>query len=258
MPLTARHYPFGEVKYQSRMVDCYDFHTHELWVISARMGAGELAFDFRDERVEVDADTLVCFPPRQLHRAVIAGEVEGYGILHIEPEWLVRTLGVDREAVTVIRSLTDAELHRRFAVLVQGLIEEERDGSEEVSEWLLDFFEQVRTPAEGKPIPNTLLERVREEIQQHWDAPLHIPVLAESFGLNPYTLIRQFKHHYGSTPKKYQLDLRVHRAKALIAGGMEIAEAALTCGFYDQSHLYNYFKKIFGVSPQTYKKAFEN
>ncbi len=90
----------------------------------------------------------------------------------------------------------------------------------------------------------------------NWNEPLTIESLAQQYNLNTYSLIRQFKRLFGTTPKKYLLDLRVHRAKELIAGGMGIAEAALTCGFYDQSHLYNYFKKIFGVSPKVYQEAF--
>jgi AraC-like DNA-binding protein len=254
--LIARRYPFGEVKYQGRMVDCYGFHMHDVLVISARLGSGELRFDFEDEQVEVGENTLVCFPPRQLHRAVIEKEVEGYGILHIDPKWLRDALGLNLDAVVLKRQVNDGGLYRRFQELVLSDTLEESIYLEEVTEWLIAFFDEVLVEGRALPIPDQTLEAVRTYLEAHWDEAVEIPHIAEHFGLNLYTMIRQFKHHYGSTPKKYLLDHRVHHAKRLLTEGMPIVEAALTCGFYDQSHLYNYFKKIFGVSPKVYQEAF--
>ncbi len=257
MPLIARHFPFGEAKYQARMVDCYGYHSHDVLVIGALEEPGDLTFDFEDVRVDVTSDSLVCFPPRQRHRAVLSTEARGYCILHLEPQWLSQVMEIEMSQVQWTRTIVDPSIHMSFIQTVKAMASGEEAGEETIEEWLGDFLPLLFQPIHEASIPDATLEQVRQYIEKHWDETFTIHTVAEIFALNPYTMIRQFKQHYGTTPKKYQRDLRVHQAKALIVGGMEIAEAALHCGFYDQSHLYNYFKKIFGVSPKVYQEAFE-
>jgi len=257
MPLIARRFPFGEVKYQTRMVDCYGVHSHDVLVISALEEPEGLSFDFEDARVDVTPGTLVCFPPRQRHQAVLSAEAHGYCILHLEPQWLSRVMGIEIFQVQWTRTIVDPSIHASFVQTIKAMANGQEDYTETAEEWLGEFLSLLFQPTHETSIPDTTLEHVRQYIEKHWDEAFTIHTVAETFDLNPYTMIRQFKHHYGTTPKKYQRDLRVHHAKELIAGGMEIAEAALHCGFYDQSHLYNYFKKIFGVSPKEYQKAFK-
>jgi len=255
MPLIARHYPFGEAKYQARMVDCYGKHSHEVLVISAVAGGGKLQFAFEDGMVSVGEETLICFAPHQQHQAVIEGEVGEYLIVHLETAWITDTFGIETAQVRWKQVIEDVSLHQAFVEIVKALATGEGK-PEALEEWLWRYWPHVIEAIPERSVSDQTLSSIRQEIEREWDMPLTIESLADKYGLSTYTLIRQFKRHYGATPKKYQLDLRVHRAKALIAGGMEIAEAALTCGFYDQSHLYNYFKKIFGVSPKTYQEAF--
>ncbi len=255
MPLIARQYPFGEAKFQARMVDCYGKHGHEMLVISAVAGGGKLRFVFEDGSIPVGAETLMCFAPYQQHRAVVEGEVREYVILHLEQKWIVDVFGLDAAQVRWRRQLEDATLHGAFVKMVKRLALGEGQ-PEALEEWLWLYWAQSVEGVVEHTVPNQTLESIRQEIELKWNEPLTIESLAQKYDLNTYSLIRQFKRLFGATPKKYLLDLRVHRAKELIAGGMGIAEAALTCGFYDQSHLYNYFKKIFGVSPKVYQEAF--
>lgn len=256
MPLSARSYPFGEAKYQSRMVDCYGFHTHDMLVISALAGTGDLAFEFEDERVVVGQETLVCFAPGDRHRALLAGEAEDYVIVHLDPEWIAHIYGIVARDVIWKRAVESALHHADFVRLVKDMATKEGADSAEFEEWLWGFLETSVVGIKDQQIPNAQLEAIRAHIVSAWNDPLSLENLAGEFGLNHYAVIRQFRRHYGTTPKQYQINLRVHHAKSMIAEGMAIAEAALNCGFYDQSHLYNYFKKIFGVSPKAYQEAF--
>jgi AraC-like DNA-binding protein len=57
------------------------------------------------------------------------------------------------------------------------------------------------------------------------------------------------------TPHAYLRQVRVERAKEMLAAGLSISEVALAVGFFDQSHLTRYFKRILGLTPGTYATA---
>jgi AraC-like DNA-binding protein len=57
------------------------------------------------------------------------------------------------------------------------------------------------------------------------------------------------------TPHAFQVNLRVARARALLAGGAAPAAVAADCGFADQPHLTRTFKRAVGISPGAYARA---
>nr|WP_303649825.1 AraC family transcriptional regulator [Desulfobotulus pelophilus] len=78
--------------------------------------------------------------------------------------------------------------------------------------------------------------------------------IASCLDCSPYYFIRFFKKATGLTPHAYLIQLRLEKARALLSQGRAIADAALQSGFNDQSHLYKYFQKRYGVSPKAYQK----
>jgi AraC-like DNA-binding protein len=73
--------------------------------------------------------------------------------------------------------------------------------------------------------------------------------LEAATGLSRYDLSRQFRACLGTSPYRYLVMRRLDRARELIRKRVSLAEAALACGFADQSHLTRHFKKAYGVSP---------
>ena len=56
----------------------------------------------------------------------------------------------------------------------------------------------------------------------------------------------------GLPPHAYQIQLRVARARELVAAGVPLAEVATMTGFADQSHLTRLFKRVVGIPPGQY------
>ncbi|MNG37101.1 HTH-type transcriptional activator RhaR [compost metagenome] len=65
-----------------------------------------------------------------------------------------------------------------------------------------------------------------------------------------------FKKSVGISPHSYQIQVRVAHAQRLLRAGVGIADAAIACGFFDQSHLNRAFKKVVGLTPGSFRSGY--
>ncbi len=79
--------------------------------------------------------------------------------------------------------------------------------------------------------------------------------LADLIALSPYHFLRVFQRETGMTPHVYQTNLRIARAKSLLANGVPVAKVAVESGFCDQSHFGRRFKRLVGTTPAQYAKS---
>jgi AraC-like DNA-binding protein len=98
------------------------------------------------------------------------------------------------------------------------------------------------------------LARVRDHLRANSSAPMSLAELALIAGFSKYHFLRAFKRAYGVTAHGYQMQLRLERARQLIAEGRELSYVAYDTGFADQSHLTRRFKRSFGVTPGTFAR----
>lgn len=73
--------------------------------------------------------------------------------------------------------------------------------------------------------------------------------LASLAGVSRFQLLRGFACELGITPHAYLIQSRARLARALLARGLSIAQAAAEAGFADQSHLTRAFVRQFGITP---------
>jgi AraC-like DNA-binding protein len=96
------------------------------------------------------------------------------------------------------------------------------------------------------------VRRSREYLEGHAGDAVTLGELARYAGLSAFHLCRVFHEAVGITPHAYQTQVRVRRAKSLLAAGLPITRVAAEAGFYDQAHLTRHFKRITGVTPGRY------
>lgn len=93
------------------------------------------------------------------------------------------------------------------------------------------------------------LERVRDYLHAHYAEDVTVAALASVAGLSRAHLTRAFTRHVGVPPHLYLNAVRLRQAQAAMLAGRPLAEAALACGFADQSHFTRRFKGAVGTSP---------
>lgn len=74
-------------------------------------------------------------------------------------------------------------------------------------------------------------------------------------GLDRWTLARQFRLLFGTSPSRYRTLRQVAFARRLLLQGMPLVAAAADSGFADQSHLSRQFKSAYGLSPGRWLQA---
>jgi len=108
------------------------------------------------------------------------------------------------------------------------------------------------------PVRGKLSEATLARIHDHCLARLHEPIaiadLAAVAGLGPHQFGKAFKAASARSPQQYLIALRTQRAQELLRGSkLSIADIALQCGFFDQSHLTTTFTRCVGVPPHRYR-----
>jgi len=82
---------------------------------------------------------------------------------------------------------------------------------------------------------------------------LSLERMAAAAGYSPFQFARAFKSTTGLAPHQFVLRLRLERAKRLVTGRVGgLADVALACGFYDQAHLTNMFRRAYGTTPAAF------
>lgn len=106
--------------------------------------------------------------------------------------------------------------------------------------------------------PHRAARRAREALHDHMERDIGLDELAGMAGTDRFRLHRQFREAFGRSPHAYLVQLRLKRAKALLAAGRAPADVAAQVGFADQSHLGRWFRRAYGTSPAAYRKICTN
>ena len=113
-----------------------------------------------------------------------------------------------------------------------------------------------RGPKRKNGLPRARLNRVIEYIEANLDGKITLTALAETAGMSAHYFTELFKQSVNVPPQQYVLRRRIERARNLLNNPrVTVLEAAVRCGFSDQSHFTKIFRRIVGVTPTGYRAA---
>lgn len=235
-------------------------HSHEEYALGV-ITAGALGFDYRGSRHVAAVGELNLVIPGEPHTGEPAGlEPWSYRMLYLAPERLSqaasqlagRAAGLPHFGPGVLRDATLAsallQLHAGLEAGDMPALEAESRLLALLAAWIARHGQVA--PAARRWQPD--LAPVRDYLEAHWaDRPTLIQ-LAALAGLSPYRLLRAFARQFGLPPHAYLLQRQVREARRRLEAGEPPAQAALACGFADQSHLNRHFKRALGMTPGQY------
>lgn len=238
-------------------------HFHEEFVVNA-LTQGAQAYRHRGGVHRAGVGALVLINPGEVHTGETAHE-QGWGYRGFYPAAdMLHRLAADMSGDPLARPyfrdtvVIDPELARAMDRL-HRLLRESDDALRRESA-LAAVFGQVLArhmrlrPAEQAAAP-TAVDKARQMLADCAEVNLSLNQLAEAVGLSPWQLCRQFKQQLGLPPVAWRNQLRVARARRLLAAGSAPAEVALALGFSDQPHLTRAFQASLGITPAAYQRA---
>lgn len=241
---------------------CFARHTHEGYAIGV-IESGVEAFAYRGANYQAPAGSIVVVHPGEVHTGQ-AGIPSGWSYRMLYPDvklvqsamselvdvpsgtpFFTNPVIYDRPLAAQLR-----RLHRAIEAVDSQLERESR--------FLWTLAQLIHRHAEIRPMgvrlsrEHTAVQRVRHHLQTHYAQPLSLEHLAQIANLKPLRLLRVFRQELGLPPHSYLVQVRVMRAKELLAAGVPIAQVAYDTGFTDQSHLNRHFKRLVGATPGQY------
>lgn len=98
------------------------------------------------------------------------------------------------------------------------------------------------------------VQRMIELIRRNYSENLKLESLAEVFNYNSSYLGKLFKQTTGVSFNTYLDQVRIEKAKELLAAGMKVYQVAERVGYANVDYFHGKFRKYVGVSPSEYRK----
>lgn len=257
-------FPFAECRYSRSSVRQFKPHLHQTFSVGA-VDAGEVEYVVAGQKAILIPGGLALINPEILHSCNATTDAgRSYYMLHLDKEWcckVQRSMWEVEEFVLVgVMHLESGELYQRYIALMEMLMGAEHhllEKEECLVEFVAELFCRTCGPRSKRVEERSSgIEKLKQLLTSDLKNELTLTSLADYLKVNPYTLIRRFKAETGATPHAYRMNYRVELARKLLQQGMDIAETALECGFFDQSHFHRHFKAMTTVTPKEYRVNF--
>ena len=238
-------------------------HSHEGYAIGV-IESGVEAFAYRGRTYQAPAGTLLIIHPGEVHTGYAAIQ-EGWQYRMIYPSisllqraavelgWPASQVPFFPEALITNRRLVQQFRAFHQASEQKALPLERESKLLWLAAQLLHSHGERRSSLPKIHRDRAIARQVQAYLHDNYAAKITLDDLAQTVMMPPLQLLRLCRREWGLPPHRYLIQLRVYRAKRLIAVGVPLADIAVATGFSDQSHLTRHFKRFVGVTPGQYR-----
>ena len=243
----------------------YDPHWHDSYLVGITE-QGLQQFNCRRQQHNSTPGKVFLLEPGDIHDGT-APQAGGftYRTLYLDPNWLDRelraqfedtpdntqlsfaaTLAEDPQLAIATASAFEAMHHDELRIVRQTALDH----------LLANLTSHLRWRTVLNPDPRLPLvaHRARDYLHSHLHQDIGLDDLAQVTGVDRFRLSRAFKAAFGMAPHAYLIQLRLTRARLLLARGELPVNVAAALGFADQSHLGRWFKRAYRMTPADYRR----
>ena len=255
--------PFAECHHTVNSGRHYKPHMHKTYSVGA-IDDGEVLYQVGKQTARLQPGSLALINPEILHSCNPCQSCErSYYMLYLDVDWCLQV----QQSLWQVQSfrgvnqilLEDSSLYEQYITTMKSLMD---NGGELLKkEHMLvelnsSIFLRCCEPGAIINEPSSHVESLKLQLSRNLEKDLAMGELAAELQVNPYTLLRHFKTATGITPHAYRLNCRIELARKLLREGKDLAQIALECGFFDQSHFHRHFKAMTTVTPREYQVNF--
>lgn len=234
--------PGVEIKRCRKTVHAYKPHLHHELSLGYVI-EGQTKLTMNDETICYKTGDGVIIPPMMTHRCAPEDLNHwAYIMLYIDPSYYNDGVTFDYP-----KRLDGPEAQSLIDFIDILLSEEAVDVIETTLIEMLLAFGQCHETADDQ-----MIDMVHQYIINHYLEDMSLESLQKDFGLNKFSIIRQFKKVYNTTPRAFQIQCKLAKAKLLLAKGESVMDVCMDLNFYDQAHFIREFKKMNGLTPNRY------
>ena len=235
---------------------------HETYTVSIglELRGPEFEWTYRRRLYRSDVRKVMLMEPGELHANTRATAPAAFRVLFMPAELVgaaAKELGFAGTPHLRSGYSSDGRLFEVFARFHSSLEEEASvlERQSRLATCVRLFLEHCTdSPAARTADPTRAsLHRARDFIGDRLDDNVSLDDVAAAAGLSRFHLVRAFRAAFGLPPHAYQVQMRLARARQLLAEGQSAAATAARLGFVDQSHLNRRFKQSLGVTPVQYQ-----
>jgi AraC-like DNA-binding protein len=232
-------------------------HRHDTYGIGLTL-RGVQGFRFRGQPWHSLPGQCQILHPDELHDGW-AGTDEGFGyrIVYLDPALVQQALGGRPLPFVAEPVIAAPQLPAGLAALWDLDGELDELARVDLVAAVVNLLTSVSPEAVRKTgrLPLDRLARVREFIAAAPAERPPITALERLSGLDRWTLARQFRAAFGTSPSRFRTLRQLDRLRRAVEQGAGLAEAALEAGFADQSHMSRQFKRTYGLTPARWVAA---
>jgi AraC-like DNA-binding protein len=230
----------------------FDPHRHDTYAIGFTL-RGVQAFRYRGGAQRSMRGQVFVLHPDEVHDGH-AGTDAGfrYRILYVAPRLIQEALGATHRLPFVRDAVSNNA--RLMRAIIPALADLDAPLEDLQRDQIIADLARALTEADPSaartnvpPACRRAVHRARALLDE--GSAVTSAELEAITGLSRYALARHFRACLGTSPHRYLTMRRLDRARGLIRDGIPLVEAALACGFADQSHMTRQFKWACGLSP---------
>ncbi|MFM0151755.1 AraC family transcriptional regulator [Paraburkholderia sediminicola] len=234
----------------------YAMHRHDTYAIGRTL-AGVQSFRYRGStRNSLPGGTMVLHPDEP-HDGQ-AGTREGfhYRMIYVDPALFQQVLGGKPLPFLEGGLSNDPRLFAATESLLRAMdcTIDSLEQDDALYELAVALDAVAGVVATRRPVDYLAAERAREYMLGALDSAVTLDELAAAAGRDRWSLSRDFRALFGTSPHRYLTMRRLDLVRRLAVQGVSLADASAAAGFTDQSHMTRHFKRAWGVAPAHWLK----